>query len=529
MNKQIRLNNDARVKVKKGLDIVADTVKLTAGPRGRNVAMEREYNTPVITNDGVSVAKEIELSDRFENIGAAIVKDVASKTNEVAGDGTTTSVILLQAFINEGMKYLSVENEDINPVEIKDAMHKAAQEVMEHLKKQAKPITTDEDIFQVALISSESKEIAKIVSDIIKQVGKEGSITVQESKQDGIESEVAQGLELPNGYVSPYFALDREKMETVFSGQVPVLVTNRKIDALNAKELGTTIERLMNEKISASLVVISDEISKEVLNIIINNSVNTPFKVVCIKAPGFVEGRQEWLEDIAAFTGATVVTEESKKEFSVELLGKCSQIKITKDKTIIIGGDGDILLRSAQIQTEIKNEKSDYTKGKLRERLARLGGRVGVIRVGASTETEMKYLKDKVDDTVNAVKAAIEEGVVQGGGVAFAQISELLKGDRKGNELIGYSIIEKGILAPLWQIASNAGKKADMIVENVIQGKGYDAKNDVYLKDMIKAGIIDPVKVTKTALKNAVSAAGTLLTMGAVIVYDEDRTSGKDN
>lgn len=507
-----------RRELKRGVDEVVDVVKLTVGPHGRNVVLEREYNTPIITNDGVSVAKEVDIKQKFRNLGVAVTKDLANKQNIEVGDGTTTVQILAQEFFRRGVNRLSFWFfwRRVNPIDLKRGMDKAGRDIVKALRDMSVEISSPEDIKRVALISSESEEIAKVVTEMIEKVGKDGVIKVSESKGKTITSEVAEGMELPNGYVSPYMVTDLEKREAVLEDPM-VLITDHKLE--NLKDFVQLVKDIQGN--GSGLVVISDEIAPAALHSILKYTVNSPFKIVCIKAPGFADERIEWLEDIASVVGAQVVSKKNGATFSQDKLGKCSKIIVEKDKTVIIGGEGDASLRKSQINLDIEKEFSEYGKEKLKTRLARLSGGIGLIRVGASTETEMRYLKDKVDDTVNATKRALEEGVVAGGGIALAQISTRMSTKLKGSKGLGYEIVRKSLTAPLKQILLNSGVNPKKVIDEVKQGRGYDAKKGKFLGDMHSAGIIDPSMVTKSAVLNSVSAVGVLLTTEAAIVSDE--------
>jgi chaperonin GroEL len=527
MAKQIIFDEEARKSLARGVKIVADAVKVTIGPRGRNVVLDKSFGTPTITNDGVSIAKEIELEDRFENMGASIIKEVATRTNDAAGDGTTTATILTDAMVREGMKYTTM---GANAIGIKNAIETAANEVVEDLKKSAKQIKGKEEIKNVATISAESEELGTIIAETISQVGQDGVVTVEEAQTVGVTSDVAQGLEFANGYISPYMVTNSERMEAEYK-EPAILLTDRKIS--NVKEVLPLIEQLAQTG-QKDLVIIAEDVDGEALATFVLNKLRGSFNVLAIKAPGFGDKKKEQLEDIAITTGATVISEDVGLDFEkadLSMLGKAHRVVATKDATVIVGGKGgkkELQNRIAQIKAQISVAKSDYDKDKLVERAAKLTGGVAVIKVGAATETEMKYLKLKIEDAVNATKAAIAEGIVAGGGSALAKASKklLAKLDKEGSEMthemkVGYQIVAKALQAPLKQIATNAGKDdGSVIVQQVIDGKanaGYDALKDVVIHDMLAKGIIDPVRVTRNGVQNAASAAGILLTTEVAI------------
>ncbi len=528
MSKKILYNEDARKALKKGVDAVADAVKITIGPRGRNVVLDKGYGAPTITNDGVSIAKEITLKDKFENMGAEIIKEVATKTNDLAGDGTTTSVVLTQAIIAEGMKHTTM---GVNAMGVKFGIEAASKDVVEELKKLAKPIKTDEEIRQVATISAESLELGTIIADTIKKVGKDGVVTVEESQTIGLESEVVEGMEFDKGYISPYMVTNAERMEAEYTDPA-ILITDKKISSI--KEVLPLLEKLAQSG-KKELVIIADDVDGEALTTFLVNKIRGGFNVLAIKAPGYGDKKKEMLEDIAVTVGAQVITEDVGLKFEtadIAVLGKARRVVSTKDSSIIVGGKGkksDIDERVAQIKKQLETTDSKYDKEKLNERLAKLSGGVAVIRVGAATETEMKYLKLKIEDAVNATKAAIDEGVVAGGGVAFIKVAaEVAKKplDTSSKEFeLGYRIVLKALEAPLKQIAINAGKDdGSVIIEKVKQGKGntgYDALRDEMIPDMILAGIIDPVKVARLGVQNACSAAALLLTTEVAVAEEQ--------
>lgn len=529
MSKQIIFNEEARKRLKKGITTVADAVRVTLGPRGRNVVLDKGYGGPTVTNDGVSIAREISLEDKFENMGADIVKEVASKTNDVAGDGTTTSVILAEALVEEGLKHTTM---GANAIGIKNAIEAAAEEAVDFLKKSAKPINNQEEIRQVASISAESEQLGEIIAETISKVGADGVVTVDESQSFGVESEIAQGLEFDQGYISPYMITNAERMEAEFKNPV-ILLTDRKIS--NIKEILPLIERVAQTG-QKDLVIIADDVEGEALATLVVNKLRGTFNVLAVKAPGYGDSKKNILEDIAVTVGATVISEDIGMNFEnaeVSVLGRAAKVVSTKDNTIIVGGKGkksEVESRVAQLkaQSSGSSSKSKYDKEKIEERIAKLTGGVAVIKVGAATETEMKYLKLKIEDAVNATKAAIDEGIIAGGGSALARASKRLadklsreEAKMSDEEKIGYKIVIDALRIPLKQIAINAGKDdGSVIVDRVMNGKataGYDALRDIIVDDMIEAGIIDPVKVTRTGVQNAASAAATLLTTEVAI------------
>lgn len=533
MSKKILYNEDARKALKRGVDAVADAVKITLGPRGRNVILDKGYGAPTITNDGVSIAREITLKDKFENMGAEIVKEVASKTNDSAGDGTTTATILVQAIITEGMKHTTM---GVNAMGVRFGIEAAAKDVVKALKSIAKPIKTDEEIRQVATISAESEELGTIIANTIKKVGKDGVVTVEESQSMGLESEIVEGIQFDKGYVSPYMITNTDRMEAEFK-EPAILITDKKISGI--KEVLPLLEQLAQSG-KKDLVIIAEDVDGEALSTFIVNKLRGTFNVLAIKAPGYGDGKKAILEDIAVTVGATVISEEVGIKFekaSINMLGKARRVISSKDSTVIVGGKGkktEIDARVSQIKNERDQSENKYDKEKLDQRVAKLSGGVAVIRVGAATETEMKYLKLKIEDAVNATKAAIEEGIVPGGGVALIRAAHVVQthvkeqearnekqGGRSREALLGYEIVLKALEAPTKQIAINAGKEdGSVVVDKVKHGKGhigYNALLDVMVPDMILAGIVDPVKVTRLGVENACSAAAILLTTEAAI------------
>jgi chaperonin GroEL len=528
MAKRILYNEDARKALKKGVDAVADAVKITIGPRGRNVVLDKGYGAPTITNDGVSIAKEIVLADKFENMGAEIIKEVATKTNDIAGDGTTTSVVLTQAIVSEGMKHTTM---GVNAMGVKFGIEAASKDVVEELKKLAKPIKTDDEIRQVATISAESIELGTIIADTIKKVGKDGVVTVEESQTVGLDSEVVEGIDFDKGYISPYMVTNTERMEAEYNDPA-ILITDKKISSI--KEVLPLLEKLAASG-KKELVIIAEDVDGEALTTFLVNKLRGGFNVLAVKAPGYGDRKNDMLEDIAVTVGAKVITEKVGLKFEnadLSMLGRARRVVSTKDTTVIVGGKGkktDIDERVAQIKKQLENSDSKFDKEKMNERVAKLSGGVAVIRVGAATETEMKYLKLKIEDAVNATKAAIDEGIVAGGGVAFLKVAnEVSKKQLPANASkefeLGYKIVLKALEAPLRQISINGGKDdGSVIIEKVKTGKGntgYDALKDEIIPDMIMAGIVDPVKVTRLGIQNACSAAALLLTTEVAVAEE---------
>jgi len=533
MSKIIKYNEDARKALKRGVDAVADAVKITIGPRGRNVVLDKGYGAPTITNDGVSIAREITLKDKFENMGAEIVKEVAGKTNDVAGDGTTTATILTQAIVGEGMRHTTM---GVNAMGIRMGIERAAKEVVKALKGIAKEIKSDDEIRQVATISAESEEIGTIIADTIKKVGKDGVVTVEESQTLGVDSEVVGGIEFDKGYVSPYMVTNPERMEADYADPA-ILITDKKIASI--KEILPLLEKLAQTG-KKELVIIAEDVEGEALATFLVNKLRGGFSVLAVKAPGYGDRKKEMLQDIAVTVGAKVISEDlglKLESADLNVLGRARKVIATKDKTILVGGKGkksEIEARIAQLKKQKENVDSKFDTEKLEERIAKLAGGVAVIRVGAATETEMKYLKLKIEDAVNATKAAIEEGIVAGGGVALVKaaqkVEEWMKTEKNKpnnfkNEMeVGFSIVLKALEAPLKQIAINAGKDdGSVIVERVKNGKGnmgYNALTDEMIPDMLAAGIVDPVKVTRSGVENAASAAAILLTTEVAIAEE---------
>ncbi len=533
MAKQIIFGDKARTALKNGIDQVANAVKVTIGPKGRNVILDKGYGTPTITNDGVSIAKDISLKDKVENMGAEIVKDVASKTNDQAGDGTTTAVVLTQALVTEGFKKTTL---GVNAMGVRLGIEAAAREVVAALKAQAKPIKNKEEVKQVATISAESEEFGEIIAEAINKVGKDGVVTVEESQSFGVESELVEGMQFDKGYASPYMITDAERMEAEYQDPL-ILITDKKISSI--KEILPLLEKLAQAG-KKELVIIAEDVDGEALPTLVLNKIRGTFNTLALKAPGFGDKRKEMLEDIAILTGGTVITESvglKLENAEPKMLGRARRIVATKDATTIIGGAGkkaEIEARAAQLKLQIESSDSSYDKEKLRERLGKLSGGVAVIKVGASTEAEMKYKKLKIEDAVEATKAAIEEGIVSGGGTALVRAGAKVaakeikapSSDIADEFQVGVRILLRALEAPLRQIAINAGKDdGEVIVDKVKSGKGnegYDANADEIIPDMFAAGIIDPVKVTRTGVERAASAAAILLTT-EVAISDEPK------
>ncbi|MEX0934979.1 MAG: chaperonin GroEL [Candidatus Paceibacterota bacterium] len=527
MSKLIRYNEEARRALKRGVDKVANAVKVTIGPRGRNVVLDKGFGGPTITNDGVSIAKEIELKDRFENMGAEIIKEVAEKTNTIAGDGTSTATILMQALVEEGMKRTIM---GANAMSIREGIERGASEAVEELKSQAKQIKSDEEIQQVATISSESKELGRIIADTIQKVGKDGVVTVEESQSLGLDYDVVEGLQIDKGYISPYMVTNSERMEAEYK-EPQILVTDQKISSV--KDILPLIEGLAQAG-KKDLVIVADDVEGEALATFVVNKLRGGFNVLAVKAPGFGDRKKAMLSDIATVVGAQVVSEDmgmKLENIGSDVLGAADKVVATKDITTFIGGKGrkkDIEARVDQMRRQLEVSDSKFDREKLEERIAKLTGGVAVIRVGAATETEMKYLKLKIEDAVNATKAAIEEGIVPGGGVAFVNVAEKLRrgADRiqvSDDVRIGYKILIRALDAPFRQIVLNSGnEEVGAVLEKVRSGKGYDAMEDEVIADNVKVGILDPVKVARSGIQNAASAAAILLTTEAAVADDPD-------
>ena len=521
MAKDIRFSEDTRKALEIGVNKLADTVKVTLGPKGRNVILDKMFGVPLITNDGVTIAKEIELEDRFENMGAQLVKQVATKTNDVAGDGTTTATVLAQAIIREGLKNVTA---GANPIILRKGIQKAVETAVEELKKQSRHIETQEEIAQVGAVSSGDDNIGKLIAEAMEVVGKEGVITVEESKTMHTELETVEGMQFDRGFVSAYMVTDVDKMEAVLNDPY-ILITDKKIS--NIQELLPILNKIV--ELGKRLLIIAEDVEGEALSTLVLNKLRGVCEIVAVKAPGFGDRRKEMLQDIAILTGGVVISEEvgyDLKEVDLDMLGRASSVKVVKDSTTIVGGFGekeDIQNRINQIKHLVEATTSDFDKEKLLERLAKLSGGVAVVKVGAATEVEMKEKKLRIEDALNATRAAVEEGIVAGGGTALVStipVLDKLIETLEGEEQLGAKIVRKSLEEPLRQIAINAGLEGAVIVQNVIAEEpevGFDALNEKYV-NMIEAGIVDPTKVTRSALQNAASIAGVFLTTEAAVV-----------
>ena len=527
MSKEIKYGVDARKALEAGVNKLADTVRVTLGPKGRNVVLDKSFGTPLITNDGVTIAKEIELEDAFENMGAQILKEVATKTNDVAGDGTTTATVLAQAMINEGMKNLAA---GANPIILRKGMKKATDEAVKAIAEMSQPISGKAQIARVAAISASSDEVGEMVADAMEKVTGDGVITIEESKTMKTELDLVEGMQFDRGYISAYMCTDMEKMEAVLDDPY-ILITDKKISNIN--DILPLLEQIV--KTGAKLLIIAEDIEGEALTTLIVNKLRGTFSVVGVKAPGYGDRRKEMLKDIAILTGGTVISEElglDLKDATMEELGRAKSVKVQKENTIIVDGLGDkeeIANRIGQIKGQIEETKSDFDREKLQERLAKLSGGVAVIRVGAATETEMKEAKLRMEDALAATKAAVEEGIIAGGGSAYVHAAEKVSAvvsGLEGDEKTGGNIILKALEAPLYHIVANAGLEGSVIVNKVKEmatGMGFDAYKEEYV-DMVEAGILDPAKVTRSALQNATSVASTLLTTESVVANIKEET-----
>ena len=527
MAKEIKYGAEARAALEAGVNKLADTVRVTLGPKGRNVVLDKSYGTPLITNDGVTIAKEIELEDAFENMDAQLVKEVATKTNDVAGDGTTTATVLAQAMINEGMKNLAA---GANPIVLRKGMKKASDVAVEEIARMSQPISGKAQMAKVAAISAADDSVGEMVADAMEKVSKDGVITIEESKTMKTELDLVEGMQFDRGYVSAYMATDMEKMEAVLDNPY-ILITDKKIS--NIQEILPLLEQIVQA--GAKLLIIAEDIEGEALTTLIVNKLRGTFQVVGVKAPGYGDRRKEMLQDIAILTGGTVISSDlgyELKDTTIDMLGRAKSVKVQKENTVIVDGCGqkaDIEARIGQIKGQLAETTSEFDKEKLQERLAKLAGGVAVIRVGAATETEMKECKLRMEDALNATRAAVEEGIVAGGGTAYIEASKKvaeLVASLEGDEKTGAKIIMKALEAPLFHIASNAGLEGAVIINNVREAKdgvGYDAYNETYV-DMIEAGILDPAKVTRSALQNATSVASTLLTTESVVANIKEET-----
>ena len=520
MAKEIKYGSEARAALERGVNQLADTVKVTLGPKGRNVVLDKSFGAPLITNDGVTIAKEIELEDGFENMGAQLIREVAAKTNDVAGDGTTTATVLAQAMVHEGMKNLEA---GANPIVLRKGMKKATDKAVEAIREMSSKVNGKEQIARVAAVSSGDDEVGQMVADAMEKVSNDGVITIEESKTMQTELDLVEGMQFDRGYISAYMATDMEKMEAVLDDPY-ILITDKKIS--NIQEILPVLGQIVQS--GARLLIIAEDIEGEALTTLIVNKLRGTFNVVAVKAPGYGDRRKEMLQDIAILTGGQVISEElgfDLKETTMDQLGRAKSVKVQKENTVIVDGCGDknaIADRVGQIKKAIEETTSDFDREKLQERLAKLAGGVAVIRVGAATETEMKEAKLRMEDALNATRAAVEEGIIGGGGSAYIHVSKKVKEfaeTLEGDEKTGAKIILKALEAPLAQIAKNAGLEGAVIVNKVREsevGTGFDAYNETYV-DMVEKGILDPAKVTRSALQNATSVASTLLTTESVV------------
>ena len=527
MAKEIKYSTDARNAMAAGVDKLANTVKVTLGPKGRNVVLDRKFTSPLITNDGVTIAKDIELEDPYENMGAQLVKEVATKTNDVAGDGTTTATVLAQAMVNAGMKNLAA---GANPIILRKGMKKATDCAVEAIAHMSEKVTGKDQIAKVASISAGDEEVGQMVADAMEKVSNDGVITIEESKTMKTELDLVEGMQFDRGYISAYMATDMDKMEANLDNPY-ILITDKKIS--NIQEILPVLEQIVQS--GAKLLIIAEDVEGEALTTLIVNKLRGTFNVVAVKAPGYGDRRKEMLKDIAILTGGQVISEElglELKDTTMDMLGRAKSVKVQKENTVIVDGEGakeDIEARVAQIRAQLEETTSDFDKEKLQERLAKLAGGVAVIRVGAATETEMKEAKLRMEDALNATRAAVEEGVISGGGSAYIHASKKvaeLAATLSGDEKTGAEIILKALEAPLYHIAHNAGLEGAVIINKVREsevGTGYDALNDEYV-NMIDAGILDPAKVTRSALQNATSVASTLLTTESVVADIKEDT-----
>lgn len=527
MAKDIKYGSEARKALEAGVDKLANTVRVTLGPKGRNVVLAKSYGTPLITNDGVTIAKDIELEDAFENMGAQLVREVATKTNDVAGDGTTTATVLAQAMIKEGMRNLEA---GANPIILRRGMKKATDAAVEALMKMSAPVTGRDNIAQVASISAGDEEVGKMIADAMEKVSNDGVITIEESKTMKTELDLVEGMQFDRGYISAYMATDMDKMEANLDNPY-ILITDKKI--ANIQELLPILEQIVQN--GAKLLIIAEDVEGEALTTLILNKLRGTFNVVAVKAPGYGDRRKDMLQDIAILTGGTVISEElgyELKDATLDMLGRAKSVKVQKENTVIVDGMGkkaDIDARVSQIKAQIDKTTSDFDREKLQERLAKLSGGVAVIRVGAATETEMKESKLRMEDALNATRAAVEEGIIAGGGSAYVhatkEVEKLVK-KLEGDEKTGANVVLKALEAPLFFIANNAGLEGAVIINKVRESKigmGFDALKGEYV-DMVKAGILDPVKVTRTALQNATSVSSTVLTTESVVADIKEDT-----
>ncbi len=528
MAKQIKFGAEARHALESGVNQLANTVRVTIGPKGRNVVLDKSYGSPVITNDGVTIAKDIELEDPFENMGAQLIKEVASKTNDVAGDGTTTATVLAQAMVNEGMKNLAA---GANPIILRKGMKKATEVAVEAIKEMSSTVKDKAQIAKVASISAGDEEVGQMVADAMEKVSGDGVITIEESKTMQTELDLVEGMQFDRGYISAYMATDMDKMEATLEDPY-ILITDKKIS--NIQEILPLLEQIVQS--GARLLIVAEDVEGEALTTLIVNKLRGTFNVVAVKAPGYGDRRKDMLKDIATLTGAQVISDElgmDLKEATLEHLGRAKSVKVTKENTTIVDGLGDkkdIADRVAQIKAQLETTTSEFDKEKLQERLAKLAGGVAVIRVGAATEAEMKEAKYRMEDALNATRAAVEEGIISGGGSAYIHASkkvQVLADSLEGDEKTGAKVVLKALEAPLFHIAANAGLEGSVIINKVKEaepGFGYDALHDEYV-DMVEAGILDPAKVTRSALQNATSVASTLLTTESVVADIKDESA----
>ena len=527
MAKEIKYGAEARNALQNGVNQLADTVRVTLGPKGRNVVLDKQYGAPLITNDGVTIAKEIELADGFENMGAQLIKEVAAKTNDVAGDGTTTATVLAQAMVNEGMKNLAA---GANPIVLRKGMKKATDKAVQILAEMSQPVAGKEQIAKVAAVSSGSEEVGQMVADAMEKVSKDGVITIEESKTMQNELELVEGMQFDRGYISAYMCTDMEKMEAVLDNPY-ILITDKKLS--NIQEVLPLLEQIVQS--GARLLIIAEDVEGEALQTLVINKLRGTFNVVAVKAPGYGDRRKAMLEDIAILTGGQVISEEvglELKDATLEMLGRAKSVKVQKENTVIVDGAGAkdaIAARIGQIRSQIEETTSEFDKEKLQERLAKMAGGVAVIRVGAATETEMKEEKLRMEDALNATRAAVEEGIIAGGGSAYIHamkdVQKVIDG-QEGEEKTGAKIIFKALESPLYHIVANAGLEGAVIISKVKEapvGTGFDAYKEEYV-DMIEAGILDPTKVTRSALQNANSVASTLLTTESVVANIKEKT-----
>ncbi len=532
MAKKILFQDEARQKLLSGVRQLSDAVRITMGPKGRNVLLEKKFGGPMITNDGVTIAKEIDLKDPEENVGAQLVKEVATRTNDVAGDGTTTATVLAAALLEEGIRNVVA---GANPVLLKKGMDKAVRKVVERLNEMAKPLKNQKEVAQVATISAQDSEVGEVIAELMEKVGHDGAITVEESQRGiGISMRVVEGMQFDNGFIAPYMITDSNRMEAAYE-DVKILITDKKISSF--KDLLPILEAVVQSG-KKELVILAEDVDGDALTNIIVNKLRGGFSILAIKAPGFGERRKEMLKDIAVLTGGTVISEEvglKLENVSLSDLGEAKKVVSGKDHTMIIDGKGshkDVEARVAEIKAQMEDTKSDFDREKLQERVAKLGGGVGIIEVGAATEIEMKEKKTRIEDALNATKAAVQEGIVAGGGAALLHAAKVLEGFHGSNEdeNVGAKLIRFVLSAPIRQIAENAGKNGEVVITEILKSKsdsfGYDALNDEYV-DMFEAGIVDPKMVTRSALENAVSVAGTVLTTGATVTdIPEEKPAG---